>query len=576
MTYSRRDFLAKTGSAVAGGAALLALSQPSHSIALESIDRPADRVLSGNESFPDGFKVPHGEVWEFDPSSNTTVESGGNVVVRGVLRMKPASDSVVHKLRFVGVDEGDFQGGGMTVKESDVGLWVMGFGRLRIVGSRKSAWTRIGEPTNWKASDSVIVCPVRPGKWAPDHFESTTWGNFERPDPVIIDGDEYHAEVLNMERNVIIEGTPGGRSHCLIKSKRRQIIKYAHFRHMGVPGKAGRYPVHFHHCMDGSRGSLVIGCLVSQSGHRAYVTHASHGVRVAQAVAYEVEGNPYWWDKREYDSENKVDRSQANDSHDIVWNRCVAANVTKGQSEGFLAGFTLGGGSNNKATNCVAVGINGSNDAAGYEWPSQSNKPPNHWEFRNNRAHNNKGHGIYIWQNSGSPHVVEDTVLYNNGEAGVLHGAYGNKYQWVGLKIFGSEAGVRLYATTNAVEDKHRGDPNKAQVPQAWKDIHIEQCGVGLAISHAKGGDGETAVTFEDLRFEDCEAIVVRTTNKDDKKPRLIDIIEPTVDGNMMTEDMIDINGALAGSVVRVQNRDGSAFEVRHNGESTSIPPFSS
>src|SRR5690349_16500583 len=53
----------------------------------------------------DRLTVESGAVLEFDPLVPTTVRSRGNVVVRGTLRMRPASAQVTHRLRFVGIDE---------------------------------------------------------------------------------------------------------------------------------------------------------------------------------------------------------------------------------------------------------------------------------------------------------------------------------------------------------------------------------------------------------------------------------------------------------------------------------------
>ena len=134
----------------------------------------ADRVLSGNQTFSNGFTVPAGEVWEFDPSRSTTIQTSKNVIVNGTLRMRPSNANVVHTLRFINVNESSYKGGGNNPISSDVGLWVMDSGQLDIQGTPKKAWTRaqgsiskgarsvslIDTPSGWNPGDEVVITPT--------------------------------------------------------------------------------------------------------------------------------------------------------------------------------------------------------------------------------------------------------------------------------------------------------------------------------------------------------------------------------------------------------------------------------
>src|SRR5690606_27221509 len=53
----------------------------------------ADRTLNSGHR-DGGFVVPEGETWTFNPNADTTITSGGNVIVRGTLVMKPANGNV--------------------------------------------------------------------------------------------------------------------------------------------------------------------------------------------------------------------------------------------------------------------------------------------------------------------------------------------------------------------------------------------------------------------------------------------------------------------------------------------------
>lgn len=548
---TRRRFIQQAGLATAGTVVALGPAR---------VARAADRPFSGTDNLlVDGFEVDEGEIWEFDPNVTTTVTVRSNVVVRGELRMKPASPGVVHTLRFEGVDEDAFVGGGMEVEPGDTGLWVMGRGRLDLQGSERSGWVRDDAPTGWRGADQVVTCPNRKGVTS---FSQEDWSATGRPPPVQIRGGPVHTELLNLTRNVVIEGTPGGRSHVFIHTEGTNVaqkIQYVEFRHMGVSAKAGRYPLHFHHCGDTSRGSQVRGCVVHHSGHRAFVPHASHGITFDDCVAYDVVANPYWWDKRPRDHTGQ--RTFENDSDDTVWNRCVAALVKRADFEtGFLAGFTLGGGRNNACTNSVAVGVLGKGEAAGYEWPSQSNGFPNVWRFDDNTAHNNENNGVFVWQNSGSDHINQRTTLYHNGADGILSGAYAHKYLWDDLTILGiEEEGIGLHANGGTPVF---GDPEKADRPQTWRNVSIADAAVAIAVHRGRLGKG-VPILMIDVEIANCDRIVEYASD-DYEIPNAIDFIDPLVDGGPMLPEHIDLRGAAPGSLIRVRNRDGSTFTIDH------------
>ena len=144
----RRDFL-KLGAAAASGIAITGM-RPALQPRLE--ERGTTTVARGRLRLP-ARTVPAGHTLRFDPASDTTLELTGNLVVMGTLEMKPRP-GVRHTLRFVGVDEAAFVGGGMEVLDSDVGLWVMDQGRLDIEGAPRAGWNRTGTHPTWSARDA--------------------------------------------------------------------------------------------------------------------------------------------------------------------------------------------------------------------------------------------------------------------------------------------------------------------------------------------------------------------------------------------------------------------------------------
>lgn len=411
----------------------------------------------------------------FHPNRSVTLRSTGNVVVRGQLTLRPKRPRVMHQLMFPVIDESRFVGGGMDVVPSDTGLWVTGAGRLDIAGSSKLAWTRAGaaipagsttiqlqeEPVGWRAGDEVVLTPTLPPS-DPQHNIAYDTGTvvavdrlarritlsaptkFEHPAVQVEPGVVLTAEVLNLTRNVRIEGTGRGRAHVWIRSSRRQYILNASIRHTGPrrPSKdfpmstefvPGRYGIHFHMMDDASRGSLVKGVVVRESGNHALVTHQSHGVTFKDCITHDTFEDAYWWDPSP-DPEKGV---PAPPTDDVLYDRCVASMVKWDHlTMGFrLTGFFLGARNRNVIRNCVAVGVQGDVESSGFNWPETSGGL---WTFKDCVAHNNGVYGIRVWQNGDLPHVIMRFIGYHNGRAGIFHGSYTNSFRYEDSVLYGN------------------------------------------------------------------------------------------------------------------------------------------
>ncbi len=663
-SITRRDFMksvAAAGVAVAG--------QPFGALGAFA---SATTVLRGDVSYPDGFTVPAGEVWEFDPTTSTTVTVGANVVVYGVLRMRPASPTVIHRLRFTGVDESSFVGGGLEVLDTDVGLWVMGAGRLDLQGTPKRAWTRTGWDPSWNDIDDVRIAPFAVGDFGSDGFRRYTRGQsvpsavvrmpgrlprlagrnryetaalvardgfgsgvrrvyvatgLDFPDAlagaavagalgapllltdrgtlpgatrdalaaldpseiVVLGGtaaispgvegaigavvpeattseDRVLApEILNLTRNVKIEGTPAGRAHVLIRSSSPQTVRYVEIRNMGArrpeggftEGVLGRYGLHFHRCGDGSRGSLVEGVVVAEAGNHAFVPHASHGITFRDCIAYDVFEDAFWWDVK--------DRTD-----DLVWESCVAALVREDPDfRGFrLAGFLLGHGDRLTVTGCVAVAVQGTKTAAGFAWPEFTGGARDEdgdllegiWEFTDNISHNNRVDGVFTWQNTPEPgHIVSDSVFYRNGQAGIEHGAYINRYKYRRLVLW--QNGLASDTMGAQIIQHAQGDGLEfSDIVTAGGPRSV------LAVAH-RGGPARTRYLRNS--FGDRTAVVIREfEGSQGFEPGWYDFVDCGVE-----PDDVVIESAVRGMSLRSQN-GSSAFEITYDGEVRTIPPF--
>lgn len=388
-----------------------------------------------------------------------TLVSTKNVVVTGALVMRPASANEVHTLRFAGVNESAFIGGGMDVLDSDTGLWCMGAGRLDLQGANKTAWSNVsGSAANnatqiqvtaaagWQPGDRYAIAPTTTndisfsaGTITSASGNTVNLSPLQNNHPAV---DKWSAEIMNLTRNVRIEGTEQGRSHVFIRSTAIQNIRYASFRYMG-PRKQqggdsttemilGRYGLHIHHCMD-IYGSLVEGCVVEDTNSHSFVPHMSHGITFRNNIAYNNRETAFWWDEGEK-------------SHDIVYENNIVAKIgfvprslgldtTSPTDPSFgCAGFMLGMGDDCIAKNNVVAGCDTGDPKNGGAYMWQANNE-GVWAFENNLAHN-CSNGVFIWQNSSLNHVLTGTDIYNCLVA-VEHGAYANSYTFRGGKIYG-------------------------------------------------------------------------------------------------------------------------------------------
>lgn len=446
-------------------------------------------VLLDEDAAVAGITVGPRGALVFSPEASVRARSTGNVVVEGRLVLAPANGEVEHVLAFDNVEEADVVGGhASSPLPQDVGVWVVGGGVIEWEGTEKLSWTRVegspraGDtvvhlvevPTGWRVGDEVVIVPSERSS-SKAYDQRTIVALRERS--VVLDhrldhahpaleghgGPSLTAEILNLSRNVRITGAPQRRAHVqMLHARRPQRVRHVELVHLGPRHDSeetyrgdggevritepvlGRYALHFHKCHDGSRGSTVEGVVARSCGNHAFVAHESHGVTFRDCVAHDVWESPYWWDPRpDFHSPHPT-------SHDVSYERCVASLVHADPPfRGFrLAGFTLNEGDGNACIGCVAVGVGGSNDAAGFSWIEGATSV---WRFDRCVSHNNARHGIFTWQNSGRRHVVERFTCYRNGGSGISHGAYRNRYCYRdGRCVENDEVPLLLHASSLA------------------------------------------------------------------------------------------------------------------------------
>ncbi|HEX6569440.1 MAG TPA: hypothetical protein VF015_09750, partial [Acidimicrobiales bacterium] len=490
------------------------------------VDRP---VVLDVDAAVAGVRVEAGGELVFDPAASRTLTSSGNVVVAGILRAHPNGHDVQHVVVFPGIDEGRIVGDHtMEPLDTDVGLWVVGAGVLDAHGTPKRAWTRLSEPADagataiavadaegWRAGDEIVVTPTEPTTvegYAEHHDRRTvtavTGGtveldaplDFPHPAVTVRPGVTYLAEVLNLSRNVRIEGTPDGRAHVIVLDvSAPQSISYVGLRHMGpqmphpeggTQGVVGRYSLHFHMSYDATQGSLVEGVVAYDGGNHAFVPHLSHGITFRDCVAHDQADTAYWWDQPVGDEE-AAERIPTND---LVYERCVAHLIRPtASSEYDVAGFLLAPGSGQVARGCVAVGVLADDQATpGFRWSGDTEELPDAWVFEDCLTHNNDGSSIYYWVNGAPPSFVDRFTAYQDRH-GIRAGAYTNLVSYRDCTVYGcSDVGLDI----NAVPGNDDSGPERTVT---YENIYIDQAGLSeFAVNvseHVVAADVATKMT---------------------------------------------------------------------------------
>lgn len=498
-----------------------------------------DVVVTGAQ--PAGFTVPEGETWEIQGD----VRTEANVVVYGTLMMRAGSS-----LTFDDIDEEAFVGPGDVHEpvEQDVGLWVFGNGQLDIQGTPKQGWNRTGFHETWEAGDEYVA--------APQARTSSTAASWQLGDevPCVDFADEtYCTEIVNLTRDVTIQGTPGGRAHVYIRSDKPQTIRYATLRHLGPNGDGpvdSRYPLHFHMMNDGSKGSLIEGVVVRDAGDHAFVPHHSNGITFRETVAYDVQNTAYWWDPKD-------------STDDTRYERALALEVSSARDTGArLNGFRMAKGVGNACIECVAVRVSGARPSAGFGW---NEAHPNKWEFRDSVAHNNSS-GVYHWRNE--PHVPGDSVhehvgfvAYNNRGHGIEQGAYVIQAHWQDTVLFGNGQDGLI----------NRGSPRRDVVPGiAYRGGTLGGDGASSPIAIRKMGScpsDDNHILFEDLHLLDWGVTPVHvdksscSLNGGDFDVRFRHVVVGPDKRDLEPADF-QVDALPPGGVITVYRTDGTQFTI--------------
>ena len=318
-------------------------------------------------------------------------------------------------------------GGRMEFHGAPVGpTWVKLAETVKAGGSS----VRLSRPVEgWKSGDRVIVTATRRQY---DRNEALTPKVLQEPrteeriiraiegatltldaplvHPHLATGDR-RGEVALLSRNVVVESAdPGGvRGHTMFHRGSLGSISFAEFRHLGKPGKLGKYSLHFHRAGDTMRGSSVIGASIWDSGNRWITIHGTNDLVVRDCVGYRSAGHGFFLeDGTEVD--NILDGNLAV--------QATSAPPLPGQLIGHDgndgAGFWWANNRNaftrNVAVECDGYGFR-------FEAPGPKDGPPGLGEvhsgpfirFEGNEAHAQRRYGV----NLGAPAIEGPTDVVN-------------------------------------------------------------------------------------------------------------------------------------------------------------------
>jgi len=160
---------------------------------------------------------------------------------------------------------------------------------------------------NWQRGSEILI--TSPG--STEDFENCDEENkIQRIDGVFIHLEEpmkcFHqgfnnnddvisSHVVVLDRNVVIRSDDlKNRGSVNFFHSSYGYVKYGEFKDLGPKNVLGRYPIHFHHMQDTSRGIEVEGNSVLNSDNRWITIHDSNGIIVKNNVGYSAIGHGFF------------------------------------------------------------------------------------------------------------------------------------------------------------------------------------------------------------------------------------------------------------------------------------------
>lgn len=412
----------------------------------------------------------------------------GNLVVRGTLDYGTPDSripaSVTAEIVFTGMNDASYLGTPslftpeedargaidtqMVVLASDIGLWVMGDGRLLAAGQPKRAWGTlidgaapgdsvftVDDASGWSVGDRVMLTPTVETSSGIDYAEQ-----FDEAIISAVDGNRVtlatdphfdHAgcsdcmrrgEASNLTRNVVIRSADDtAHAHVMVAERGIAQLDSVEFRWLGPEqcgGPARRAPLYFHQQSDAAEASFLRHLSVWGGQHHSIVIEKSNGIETSDLAGYDSYGDGFslWYDISAC-QHNCMDRAVSAPQR-IVWDHVLAAKIGVDERENCgrvnhrMTAIAGDGGEQTGVRNSVAVGIGwiGSGEnVSGFEWAEGGSGRPQAYTFTNNVTHNSRATGAFVWHNGAvEQDSYTDNAFWSLSAFGIHWGAYDNAF----------------------------------------------------------------------------------------------------------------------------------------------------
>ena len=276
----------------------------------------------------------------------TTIGAGSVATIVGDIELR--GDLVVEGL-LTSIDTFTLRGNGFQIE-------VRNGGQLDLRGIPKSGWVRGAAANGWKAGDRILTAPVEPGRYALSDFHTGSPGTV-----TMADGRTIAAEQFNLTRSITIDNVSRIMFHM---GAGRQVLKHLSVRTPASPESSPSIRSTFI-SMETALGVPSSKGSWSRTGASTpSCPTPPHGITFLDCVAFNTSGEAFWWDPPPGRNDS------TNDYHDIVWQHCLAAFVTRQPDQAQADDCILPRqGTGNRCVDCTAVGVKGGMQTSGFHWP---------------------------------------------------------------------------------------------------------------------------------------------------------------------------------------------------------------
>lgn len=230
--------------------------------------------------------------------------------------------------------------GHMTKPINNKAIIVAPGGKLSLHGAKVNSWTQIGAtaeagdtsitlegaPTGWNVGDAIVIAPTDTDVYEVEERTITSVEgstvSFDKPLAYQHYGKQQdlgngkfldmRAEVTNLSRNISITGTDEGETridrdednssqlarsgyggHTVYMTDSKVELDGVEFNGLGLSGKLGGYPIHFHHAGD-AKDSYIKNSSIHHTFQRGLVVHKTDNLLVEGNTIFDTMSHSYF------------------------------------------------------------------------------------------------------------------------------------------------------------------------------------------------------------------------------------------------------------------------------------------